>query len=208
MNKLAPKSANALLIEAAQLRPEYQEIQRFMGKRMPNVSYGWLPEAVSGRFSKNTAFGNELPPEGQIEISSEYLSPRFTPNSAVPTLTHEAVHATQGPLADLYYGNYRKPQTPEMRQFVDAYNRLSFTSGREGLAAYPQSQTSVKIGGLDWHNKNARYRTSETELPAQAIGNAMRPDSRGPAHLDPTLATEYRVLLDLANRAQESIRKN
>jgi len=204
-NRLAPKNHNALLIDAAQSQPEYREISGFLGKRIPAANYGYLPEGVFGRFMKNSPFGNELPPEGQIEINSAFLDSNRGPSAAMPTLTHEMVHAAQGPMTDMYYAHNRGSQTPEMQQFIDAYNRLEFSPYQAGMAAYPRSAMSAKLGGLDWHNKNAKYRTSETELPAQAIGNAMRSDSRGPLHLDPTLATEYRILLDLATRAKNSI---
>lgn len=203
-NRLAPSSVNALLETAARTRPEYQELARYLGPRAPSVEYKWLGEGNRGEFSYDPK------PFGKISINSAYQNSQNKHEAAVPTLAHEMVHASDLQLRDLYSTHAKAPQTPEMRQFTDAYEKLLFKRKPYDVdGSFPRSIMAARIGGEKWLEGRAGYRASNIELPAQAIGNAMRSwkDSDTPAHLDPTLATEYRILLDLASRAQESLGK-
>ena len=54
---------------------------------------------------------------------------------------------------------------------------------------------------------NAAYRSSPRELQAFGVGMSPQPDARyevrAPLHVDPTIATEFMILLDAAIRNQE-----
>jgi hypothetical protein len=192
-NNLTPKSSNMLLYDAAQKGAGFQELVKFLGAKMPSFDFGYLTPGTRGEFSNET---------GNIRLNNEYLDRGYTPNAAVPTFTHELTHASILPLAQLYQDNVDAPKTPEMRQFLNAYEKLAFNPKGQGLDKWPRGAMASKLGGSQWFGDNEEYRTSESELPAQAMGNVLRKTQEAPMHLDPTLATEFRVLLDLATRAQ------
>ena len=66
------------------------------------------------------------------------------------------------------------------------------------------TQTARKIAP-EWTEKQKDYRSTGAELSAFGMGSAVSPNVTSPAplHIDPTYATEFQVLLDLANRAQK-----
>lgn len=183
-NKLAPKSQNALLLESAQAYPEYQEIAKFLGPKLPQPKYAYLSDGVRGKYTYAPFFGKE---PATIEVNSEYADRRRGETAAVPTVVHESVHALQGPLQTFYLDNYKSPATPEMQQFVDAYNKLEFTRNKNAgtLDAYPRGAMAAKLGGMDWFKKNKDYRTSEVELPAQAMGNVFASRCQWPGTFRP-----------------------
>ena len=201
-NNLAPKSRNALLLEQAGAYPEYREVASFLGSTTPPVEFSCLGPGTRGEFSYSPA------PYGQIRLHSDYENRQNNYKQAIPTLTHEMVHAATIPMKRLFaYEN--SPPTPEVKQFIEAYKKLAFGRKRgDVMGSFPRGVMAARIAGDKWLEDYAGYRSSEAELPSQAIGNAMRPekDYDTPAHLDPTVATEYRILLDLATRAQNSLK--
>jgi len=93
-------------------------------------------------------------------------------------------------------------KVPKDPQFMDAYEKLSF-GGKQMELANRMAQDFLK--------QNGDYRMTTTEAPAFAIGNMVGGRGSGswpaPDHIDPTMATEFSVLLDLANRAQRKAQK-
>jgi hypothetical protein len=208
-NKLMPKSDNALeklrhlrgddkirlMRQIASEQPQYQELADYLMARsaMPPVKEGYLPGDANAEYSRNTMFGRELPATGEVTIN--YGS--NDPNS----LIHELTHAAHYQMGRQYRQEGAKDAEAKQR-FKDAYDRLLRTNeqGLVGFAAPTVFQTEAMASRLapDWTKKNSRYRSSVSELPAFAMGNQ---GAKGaPAHVDPTLSTEFRVLLDMALR--------
>jgi hypothetical protein len=208
-NKLMPKSDNALeklrhlrgddkirlMRQIASEQPQYQELADYLMARsaMPPVKEGYLPGGANAEYSRNTMFGRELPATGEVTIN--YGS--NDPNS----LIHELTHAAHYQMGRQYRQEGAKDAEAKQR-FKDAYDRLLRTNeqGLVGFAAPTVFQTEAMASRLapDWTKQNSRYRSSVSELPAFAMGNQ---GAKGaPAHVDPTLSTEFRVLLDMALR--------
>ena len=195
-NKLMPKSDNALeklrymggddkirlMRQIASEQPQYQELADYLMARsaMPPVKEGYLPEGTNAQYSRNSFFGRELPATGEVTIN--YGS--NDPNS----LIHELTHAADYQMARQYHQQGAKDAEAKQR-FKDAYDRLLKSNAQGGMASRLAP---------DWVKENLGYRATGGELPAFAMGNQ---GARGaPAHVDPTLSTEFRVLLDMALR--------
>jgi hypothetical protein len=57
----------------------------------------------------------------------------------------------------------------------------------------------------EWSKENSDYRSASNELSAYGMGSTVpRRSNRAPLHVDPTMATEFSILLDLAQRAQKA----
>ena len=108
---------------------------------------------------------------------------------------HEMTHATQDPLTEQYAQATRwfadKPTDPEARRlFVQAYEKLRKDKAELARKLDPK-----------WEKSERAYRSSPVELEAFGVGNVQgNAVRRGPLHLDPTMATEAMILLDLARR--------
>jgi hypothetical protein len=129
------------------------------------------------------AYAHRLGPFGRIFVA---------PQAGESTQAHELTHATNWDLAKLYYAALDK-KTPEARQFTDAFKKMEAGALANKLAPA-------------WMAKEDPYRTSTNELTSFAVGNTMggshgRVDPwRGGLHVDPTLTTEYSILMDLAEK--------
>jgi len=221
VNALAPKNVNFLkslaehpnpiqyLMQLASERPEYAALAEYLTSRsaMPPISFGYLPNSTSGQFVQQGIFnGNSnTPVTGKINLNDAFVRKGYDPTNAIPTLTHELTHATQ---KEMIGQKLQKDVTdPEAKQqFLDAYRKLSYNPSKRGRDAFGAGLLANKLAP-EWTVKNEGYRSSVEELPAWAMGDVanrnplVNYDSyNAPAHLNPTLATEYQILLDLATR--------
>ena len=190
-NALAPAPVNSLIARAQQ-HPAFQELSQFLISRrgaLPPIEYAPL-YGESGRYDPRT---------GKLMLA-ERLGYGNT-KEAEDTLIHELTHSAVSEL----HGKYQQAKdaqkkTPEIQQFIDGYEKLMLSPGMK----FQQLELAKQMAP-EWTAANARYRASASELPAWAMGSATTGRDGGyntPMHLNPTLATEFRVLLDLANRAK------
>lgn len=206
-NALAPKPLNAFvqpLLRETAAYPQYGEIADYLmaRRKMPTVEAAILPFDTRAQFSRNSFFGNKLPPAGVVELSSQ----------AVPeSVVHEMTHAADRQLTSQYYELLQKQRSSDLspleKQFISGYEKLVFKPGAAGVAGLPRVEMAQRLAPK-WATKQAEYRASSTELPAWGMGSTVDPSASqeysAPAHLDPTMATEFSILLDLANRVQKS----
>ncbi len=205
VNALAPPSRNSLLAERQQqlLReaanyPQYGETVDYLAARrmMPpiNVEFGATPS-----FSYNL-WGNDLPRTGVVKM----------PLTGRPaSLVHELTHAADAQL-DQQYSKIRKKRdlSPLEAQFKQAYEKLAFNPNYrliDDIRRTPRTQLAAKLD-RNWTVKNIGYRATDKELPAwgvaSTIASSRSSDYNSPMHLDPTMATEFSILMDLGNRLQ------
>lgn len=211
-NALAPRPRNALvsrgsdrlqaLLKEAAASPQYGALVDYLSARrmMPPIE---LEGFDGGAFHRNSTFGDRLPRTGVVTVGY-----RSDPS----TVVHELTHAADSQLDAQYYEVKEKAVrgkiTPAEQQFVRAYEKLARTpvsfSNRQG--ALPRLDM-VKRLGPGWAKKESDYRATNRELPAWGMGGTVTPNTDYPAppHLDPTMATEFRILMDLARRAQPVI---
>jgi hypothetical protein len=207
-NKLMPQSDNALeklrylggddkirlMRQIASEQPQYQELADYLMARsaMPPVKEGYLPDGTSAQYNRNSFFGKELPATGEVTINYNSNDPN--------SLIHELTHAAHYQLGQQYRQENVKDVEAKQR-FKDAYDRLLRTNEQGGIFAEPtvfQTSDMARRLAPEWAKQNSGYRASVSELPAFAMGNQ---GAKGaPAHVDPTLSTEFRVLLDMAMR--------
>ena len=102
--------------------------------------------------------------------------------------------------------NKRGELTPAEQQFTQAYEKLVYNSARRNPDESLARESLARRLDPEWAKKNRAYRASNVELPAWGMGFAVEPrrDYDQPLHLDPTMATEFSILLDMANRLQKS----
>lgn len=180
------------LKESAKSIPAYNNLVEYLTqqKAMPTIEKSYLSPGTNGQFNLD---------ERKLSLNREFETrDGFTPK-ALQTLIHELTHATALPLAQQFAAQQR-----EGNNFTDAYKKLMF--GRQGSAyRYPRTEMVDKMAP-GWGPQKEAYRASQDELSAFALGNAAGPiapqnnSNAAPAHIDPTLATEFEILLDLAKR--------
>jgi hypothetical protein len=191
LNALVPVPANALY-ERAQAYPEFQELSQFLTSRrgaLPPVEYAPLYGA-SGEYDPRT---------GKLKLAERmaYGTGKEAEDTVIHELTHSAVNELHGKYMQAK-GLTRK--TPEIQQFIDGYEKLMVAPGMK----FQQAELAKRMAP-DWAAANANYRASASELPAWAMGLSATGRNDGyeaPPHVNPTLATDFRILLDLANRAK------
>lgn len=183
--------------------PQYQQLMEYLSIRraVPPTKFAYLGDDTIGEFRRNTPFGNELPRTGVITLNRGALGDTFV---------HELTHAATAQLATQYgeyaknWGNVVKPD-----QFTDAMAKIMLSTNEDYKAGKNQPPVEMaKSLDPEWTAKNRDYRTTASELLSFGMGN-MTPSksidkTRGPAHLDATLATDMMILLDLATRAQKA----
>ena len=220
-NNLAPKNVNVLrslaehpnplqyLMQLASERPEYAALTDYLTSRsaMPPVSFRYLPSGNSGTFEHFSPFNPyRVPQTGAVTLNNAYLKRGYDPTNAIPTLTHELTHAAQLQMAK--QRSQEEVANPQAKQqFLDAYKKLVYTDAKPKVSdRFAQSVLADKLNPK-WYDDNASYRASVNELPAWAMGSVANQnplyeydDFKTPAHLNPTLATEFQILMDLATR--------
>jgi hypothetical protein len=164
----------------------YQDIEKYLQTRdaMPDVQISSnLPEGTNGMFSSvNLPIGS-----GQLKIN------KITPKQILPSvLTHEMAHAADRQMMQqaMEQGMFGKNN-----QFTEAYEKLVGPKGRN------RTDLARKLNP-EWASDNQFYRAIPQEIAAHGIGAFSGPNTqdRAPKHVDATAATEFRILLDLAQR--------
>ena len=124
-------------------------------------------------------------------------------NQNIDTLVHEITHATERQMGQQYIEDKTSKRDvlgfiqPNSTQFTDAYDKIN-------------TQEIMSTINKDWTDRASKYRSTTSEARAFAMENvtnsALDPLSitRAPAHIDSTLATEFMILLDLAQRGQKT----
>lgn len=205
-NALAPRPKNAMVRQANPLQsllresaeyPQYGELVGYLAARRMMPPIEQRPMGVSGSFDVNSFFGRSLPKTGVVNVGM-----RAGPD----TVVHELTHAADNQLASQYTEllNKRGKLTPAEQQFMQAFEKLSYDRfGRD--KAFPRKTLAEKLDPA-WVEKQREYRSTNAELPAWAMGATIEPrdDYSPPLHLNPTLASEFSMLLDMANRLQRS----
>lgn len=202
-NTLAPKRLNQLeeLLEKTAKYPQYGELVEYMTQRemMPLIEQKYLGSDTAGRFVKNGWGSNELPKTGVIELNY---------GADPSTVLHELTHAADDQLNARYYeAKYKKSSlTPEEKRFMAAYEKLVYSpkAYHKNPAKYPREQLANKLSP-EWTKKESDYRSGGRELAAWGMGSTVQRDRdyKPPLHLDPTLATEFLIMTDLARRAKK-----
>ena len=144
----------------------------------PKISYApLLQEGVLGQRSKTT---------GDITID---------PNVGPGVLSHELTHSAQSEMV------MQAVQDPVFRKI---YEQLYGAKG-----SGDKTVETARALAPAWTDNpvNAAYRTTPRELQAFGVGMSPQPDARyevrAPLHVDPTIATEFMILLDAAIRSQK-----
>jgi len=155
-----------------------------------------MPSDVSGMFD---AF---VGPRGAI-----FVSPLGGPS----TYSHEMTHAADYNMGKLYRqaaAAKEQKSNPAAQQFVDAYEKLV----GKGPAQENRAEGARRLAP-EWFDRLERqqaYRNYPPELAAFAMENAIGGDrgqltpQTAPLHVDPTLATEFTLLTDLAQKYVDS----
>ena len=208
-NALAPKPKNALvlrepdrmqaLLKEAAESPEYGALVDYLSARrmMPPIQ---IEGFDGGAFHRNSFFGNKLPRTGVITVGY-----RSDPS----TVVHELTHAADSQLDSQYYEVKEKAVrgkiTPAEQQFAQAYEKLAYDRFNRSKDL-PRLEMAKRLGA-EWAKKESDYRATNRELPAWGMGGTVTPNTDYPAplHLDPTMASEFRILMDLARKAQPVI---
>lgn len=126
-------------------------------------------------------------------------------------LAHEMTHAAQKNLLEPVYAEIKRKLSSkekvsdQERQFVEALDKIYFDSGsRKALTDRLYSP------GMDRAEDN--YRTKKEELQAFGVGYMSRPDdkmrreqSNINPHLNPTMASEFDILMTMLNRLPPSV---
>ncbi len=175
------------LLATAEQQPETVKILDFLKsqKAVPLMETS-LPagENVYGRFTPALNF---------LQVA---------PSSTESDMLHELTHAAQFAMEK----QFRKSRS---NQFTEAYSKLVGESTVSG------EQVDALTAKLDpKSSKQMRpYRRSPVELQAFAVADSVFPDQKIPEmrppgpHVNATLATEFMILLDLADRGNKKNRK-
>jgi hypothetical protein len=207
-NALAPRPQNALarqadplqsLLKEAASYPQYGELVGYLSSRrmMPPIQQKF---GYPSSFASNV-FGNTLPETGALTLSAS-----AQPSTLVHELTHAADRQIELQVRELRNKKRNAELTPLEQQFLSAYEKLVYRPGTFlSDPKHTRPEVAAKIDP-NWTRQNARYRSTSGELAAFGMGSSVAPDVDNPAplHVDPTYATEFSILLDMANRLQRS----
>jgi hypothetical protein len=201
-NALAPKAKNALVQDPLQdlltktaAYPQYGELVNFLTSRrlLPEIKQEFLGTHMGEFNYANPVFGERnFPAAGRLSLNY---------NAQPSTVVHELTHAADRQMRELYFEISDKARRgkldPLEKQFLDGYKKLSFGGGREKWAAQLAPE---------WAKEKIDYRASQPELAGYGMASTIRPNTHNPApmHVDPTMGTEFSILLDLAQRAQNT----
>ena len=198
------------LTDEAKQYSQYNDLMDFLASRLavPEISQKYLGPSTGGQFIS----GWGEPKNGRIELNWG-----ATPSTLLHELTHaadrqisyqssdlEERHRKETPLLDYLRG--KTVLTPEEVRLAMGYRKLHYDPKKDykDPARYPRQQLIKKMAP-EWAKENYDYRSGDGELVAYGMGStAPRRSNRAPLHVDPTMATEFSILLDLAQRAQKA----
>jgi hypothetical protein len=198
------------LTQESKKYPQYNDLMDFLASRLavPEISQTYLGPSTGGEFTS----GWGAPKNGKIEVNWG-----ATPSTLVHELTHaadrqishqasdlEERHRKETPIFDYIRG--KTVLTPEEVRLAMGYRKLHYNPNKDygDPARYPRQQLINKMAP-EWSKKNYDYRSGDGELVAYGMGSTVpRRGYRAPLHVDPTMATELSILLDLAQRAQKA----
>jgi hypothetical protein len=172
--------------ETARKGEAYQELEKYLESRgeMPSVKIGgYMPGGTNGIFtSDNLNIGS-----GTIKINKD------TAKALVPSvLAHEVTHAADRQLRQqaIEQGMFGKSN-----QFTEAFEKMVGPEGRNRTQLLRKRYPEFELD-------NRYYRSEPKEVAAHGIGAYAGPNiqDRAPRHVDATAATEFRILMDLAQR--------
>lgn len=186
------------ILQAASNNPEYQAIANYLMSRraMPQMQIGGTNSYGSfvtpGLFSSG-----QIPDRGLIKLHEGYGN--VLPSEAASTLTHEATHATERQMIKQYYELKNKPNKTDLeQQFLGNFQKIIGSSE-------PQIKNWLQTVAPQFAKDKADYRAKSNEALAFGVENSVfkEPLSNAPAHVDPTIATQFQLLLDQAQRVQD-----
>lgn len=171
----------------------YRQMEQYLRAReaMPDIVAKKLPEPINAQFT-----AMRMPAgSGRIELHKD---PDVLRVIGPSLMAHELAHA-----AERQMGQQASEESSVFggkSQFAEAYDKLvgrgPFVSGKK------RAEFAQKIAP-DWASFNREYRASPTEIGAHGVG-AFAPSKNmqdsAPLHVDATAATEFQILLDLAQR--------
>lgn len=164
----------------------YQELEKYLESRgeTPSVQIGgYMPGGTNGMFtSDNLNIGS-----GTIKISKD------TAKALVPSvLAHEMTHAADRQMKQqaMEQGMFGKSN-----QFTEAYEKMVGPEGRNRTLLLRKRYPEFELD-------NRYYRSEPKEVAAHGIGAYSGPNiqDRAPRHVDATAATEFQILMELAQR--------
>lgn len=172
-------------------QPQYEQLMNYLGSRkaVPGVSFADIPQ--DGVFDVDPP----APPEGAITLNIN--------RAGSDTLIHELTHAATRQLANQF------KEGKSGAQFNDAFEKIMLGARRARESApVVQSRAFNPV----WNSQQAGYRDTPSELLSFGMGNSFVGSGTvikdkiadAPPHLDPTLATQMMILLDLATRASKT----
>jgi hypothetical protein len=198
------------LTQESKKYPQYNDVMDFLASRqaVPEITQTYLGPSMGGQFIS----GWGEPKNGRIELNYE-----TTPSTLLHELTHAADrqishqaskledrNRKETPILDYIRG--KTVLTPEEERFAMGYRKLHYdpTKDYKDPARYPRQELVKKLAP-EWAKENYDYRSGDGELVAYGMGSTVpRRSNRAPLHVDPTMATEFSILLDLAQRAQKA----
>jgi hypothetical protein len=167
-------------------------------------SFGLLPQ-----WSQLEIDGGEYHPDSNIIVGDP---------SKTKTIAHELTHASQN---NLLFPAFReisskKDKTKEEQQFLDAMSKIMLM-GTPSFEEIKRTATPDQLYYKDLTPKKREntsynsYRTSVQERQAFGVGNMSGgldiPLDKGGLHYDPSMATEFSILLELFKNLPETTKK-
>jgi hypothetical protein len=187
------KGGEADALEGMQKKARENEMYRASEKYLQ--SRGQMPDIEVGRFMRdidNAAFtALNLPMgSGTILVNKDVIASDFNKDIGPALLAHEITHA-----ADRQMKQQAIEQRGKGTKFAEAFEKLYGPEGRNRLEP-------AKRADYEWTQGNRFYRSTPEEIAAHGVGAFSGPmlQDRAPLHVDPTAATEFQILLDLAQR--------
>lgn len=189
------------ILKAASDIPEYQAISNYLLSRraFPKVTVAPMAGGTYGTFSSPGFFSDgRIPARGLLAFNEQAQG--WNPQAMAPTAVHETGHAAQHQLIKQYYEIKKKPNKTELEnQFLGNFQKFIGSSK-------PEISDWIKKVSPNFAKQEEGYRATGPEALSFAIENSAFPYSEdaynAPAHIDPTLATTFQLLLDQAQRVQ------
>jgi hypothetical protein len=190
------KGGEADALEGMQKKARENEMYRASEKYLQ--SRGQIPDIELERMGlKDSAVFSSLNlpiGSGTITINKDDIDRNSNSNIGPALLAHEITHA-----ADRQMKQQAIEQRGKGTKFAEAYEKLMGSEGRNRLEP-------ARRADYEWTEGHRFYRSTPGEIAAFGVGafsepmpKHMMPD-RAPLHVDPTAATEFQILLDLAQR--------